>query len=29
MLLRVVTEKNVAADPIKPLGLADAPICVL
>ena len=29
MLLRVVTEKNVAAEPIKPLGLADAPVCTL
>jgi hypothetical protein len=29
MLLRVVTEKNAGTDPIKPLGLANAPVCVL
>jgi hypothetical protein len=29
MLLRVVTEKEAGTDPIKPLGLADAPVCSL
>jgi hypothetical protein len=29
MLLRVVTDKNAGTDPIKPLGLANAPICAL
>jgi hypothetical protein len=29
LLLRVVTEKNAGTDPIKPLGLANAPVCVL
>jgi len=29
MLLRVVTEKDAGTDPIKPLGLTNAPVCVL
>jgi hypothetical protein len=29
MLLRVVTDKDAGTDPIKPLGLADAPVCAL
>ena len=29
MLLRVVTDKDAGTDPIKPLGLANAPVCAL
>jgi len=29
MLLRVVTEKDAGTDPIKPMGLANAPVCAL
>jgi hypothetical protein len=29
MLLRVVTEKNAGTDPVKAVGTADAPVCVL
>ena len=29
MLLRVVTSKDAGTDPIKPLGLANAPVCAL
>jgi hypothetical protein len=29
MLLRVVTEKNGSADPVKALGTANAPVCAL
>jgi len=29
MLLRVVSDKNAGTDPIKPLGLANAPVCAL
>ena len=29
MLLRVVTDKDAGTDPIKPLGLANAPVCTL
>ena len=29
LLLRVVTDKNAGTDPIKPLGLANAPTCAL
>ncbi|MEO8061285.1 MAG: hypothetical protein ABI821_00915 [Pseudomonadota bacterium] len=29
MLLRVVSDKDAGSDPIKPLGLANAPVCAL
>jgi len=29
MLLRVVADKNAGNDPIKPLGIANAPVCAL
>ena len=29
MLLRVVAEQNAATGPVKPLGIADAPVCAL
>jgi hypothetical protein len=29
MLLRVVTDRDAVTDPVKPLGLANAPVCAL